>query len=330
MRQILQSLILGAGAWLVIKDQMSSGGMIAASVLMGRALAPIDAAIGQWGVLLRTRQSWFRVSMFMRNWTEDSERLELPRPKGRIRVEGVTAGPPGKRIHILRNISFEMRPGRALGVVGNSGAGKSSLAKILMNAWQPAAGRVLLDDAPIGQYDPDRLGSWIGYLPQAVRLMDGTIAQNIARFDPDATAEEVIEAAQVAGAHKMILSFPQGYDSRVNPEDPDLSGGQMQRIGLARALFRNPPVIILDEPNSNMDNEGSNDLNTAIVEMKARGSAIMVMAHRPSAIESCDDIMVIDRGVIRSFGPKSTIITHGTGAASAARSSGINKDKPHV
>ncbi|MEP3666641.1 MAG: type I secretion system permease/ATPase [Roseibium sp.] len=308
LRQILQSLILGAGAWLVILDQMSAGGMIAASVLMGRALAPVDAAIGQWGVLQRTRQSWQRVNMFLRNWQGEEERMELPRPAGNVKVEGVTTGPPGKRIHVLRNMNFQMVPGRALGVVGQSGAGKSSVAKLLMNNWQPAAGRVLLDEAPINQYDPDLLGSYIGYLPQDVRLMDGTIAQNIARFDPEATPEEIIDAAETSGAHKLILSLPDGYDTRINPEDPDLSGGQMQRIGLARALFKNPPVVILDEPNSNMDAEGSADLTAAIQKMKARGSAIMIMAHRPSAIEACDDIMVLDQGMVRVFGPKEKVI----------------------
>jgi ATP-binding cassette subfamily C protein len=177
-----------------------------------------------------------------------------------------------------------------------------------MANWHPTIGRVLLDDAPINQYDPDVLGSYIGYLPQAVRLMDGTIAENIARFDPDAKSEDIIAAAQVSGAHKLILSLPCGYDTRINPESPDLSGGQMQRIGLARALYGNPPVVILDEPNSNMDAEGSDDLTRAIRVMKERGSAVMIMAHRPSAIEACDDIMVMEHGAIKAFAPKDKIL----------------------
>lgn len=312
LRQILQSLILGAGAWLVIADAMTPGGMIASSVLMGRALAPVDAVIGQWGAMQRGWQSWGRVKAFLKGWSDDAERTELPRPAGHVRVEGVTAGPPGKRIQVLRNLNFEVRPGRALGVVGPSGAGKSSLARVIMGTWMPLAGRVTLDAAPIQQYEPDRLGSCIGYLPQAVRLMDGTIAQNIARFDPEARDEDVIAAAVTAGAHEMILSFPNGYDTRINPEDPDLSGGQMQRIGLARALYLDPPVIILDEPNSAMDGDGSARLNAAIRTMKARGSAIVIMAHRPSAIEECDDIMVMDQGQIRVFGPKGNIVMNGS------------------
>jgi ATP-binding cassette subfamily C protein len=234
---------------------------------------------------------------------------ELPRPRALLEVSSATVIPPGEHHATLRMVSFRLDPGQALGVIGPSGAGKSTLARALTGAWPTAGGFIRLDGATIDQYDPDRLGQYIGYLPQKVNLFDGTIAENISRLDPNARADDIVAAARQAAAHEMILQLPKGYDTRLSSTGGRLSGGQIQRIGLARALYGNPVILVLDEPNSNLDNEGSIALNEAIRAMKADGRAVLIMAHRPAAIRECDLLLVLDGGVVRSFGPRDDVLS---------------------
>ena len=315
-RLFLQSAMLGLAAWLVLRQELSAGAMIAASVLMGRALQPVEQAVGHWSVATRARQARLRLAELLANAPPLAPRTELPRPQGLVEVQGLTLVPPGGTGAVLRNLSFTLPPGQALGVIGPSGAGKSSLARALTGVWRPVEGRIRLDGATLDQHDPDRLGSYIGYLPQRVTLFDGTIADNIARLQPGAEAAAVVAAARAAAAHEMILRLPQGYDTPVAGLGSQLSGGQIQRIGLARALYGDPVLLILDEPNANLDTEGSQALNLAIRTAKARGAAVLVMAHRPQAIQECDLLLVLHEGAAAAFGPRDTVLRE------AARSAG--------
>lgn len=308
-RQFLQSAMLGLGAYLVLKGQMTAGGMIAASILMGRALAPIELAVGQWSMVQSAQKSWKNLAELLGRVPVRRPLTELPRPRALLEVSSATVIPPGEHHATLRMVSFRLDPGQALGVIGPSGAGKSTLARALTGAWSTAGGFIRLDGATIDQYDPDRLGQYIGYLPQKVNLFDGTIAENIARLDPNSRPEDIVAAAKQAAAHEMILQLPKGYDTRLSSTGGRLSGGQIQRIGLARALYGNPVILVLDEPNSNLDNEGSIALNEAIRAMKADGRAVLIMAHRPAAIRECDLLLVLDGGVVRSFGPRDDVLS---------------------
>ena len=308
-RQFLQSAMLGLGAYLVLKGQMTAGGMIAASILMGRALAPIELAVGQWSMVQSAQKSWKNLAELLGRVPVRRPLTELPRPRALLEVSSATVIPPGEHHATLRMVSFRLDPGQALGVIGPSGAGKSTLARALTGAWTTAGGYIRLDGATIDQYDPDRLGQYIGYLPQKVNLFDGTIAENIARLDPNSRPEDIVAAAKQAAAHEMILQLPKGYDTRLSSTGGRLSGGQIQRIGLARALYGNPVILVLDEPNSNLDNEGSIALNEAIRAMKADGRAVLIMAHRPAAIRECDLLLVLDGGVVRSFGPRDDVLS---------------------
>ncbi|MGL6208238.1 MAG: type I secretion system permease/ATPase [Paracoccaceae bacterium] len=307
-RLFLQSAMLGLGAWLVLQGQLTAGAMIAASILMGRALAPIEMAIGQWAVAQRASEAWHRLAQLLSRVPVAQPRTALPRPQALLEVEGVTIAPPGEQTATLRMISFNLKPGQALGVIGPAGSGKSTLAKALTGVWHPLAGKIRLDGAAIDQYDPDVLGRLIGYLPQRITLFDGTIAENIARLDAQPDSERVIEAARKADAHDMIVRLPQGYDTRVSAAGGRLSGGQMQRIGLARALYGDPVLLILDEPNSNLDNAGSVALNAAIRTMKGEGKSVLIMAHRPAAIQECDLLLVLEDGMRRAFGPRDQVL----------------------
>lgn len=307
-RLFLQSAMLGLGAWLVLQHQLTAGAMIAGSILMGRALAPIETAVGQWAAAQRAHEGWHRLSELLLRMPVALPRTVLPRPKALLEVEGISVAPPGETIPILRMVSFRLEPGLAIGVIGASGSGKSTLAKALTGVWRPLAGKVRLDGATLDQYEPDVLGRFIGYLPQRITLFEGTIADNIARLDRQPDSAAVVAAAKKADAHDMILRLPNGYDTRVSASGGRLSGGQMQRIGLARALYGDPVVLILDEPNSNLDNEGSAALNAAIRAMKAEGTSVLIMAHRPAAIQECDLLLVLENGIRKGIGPRDQIL----------------------
>jgi ATP-binding cassette subfamily C protein len=308
MRLFLQSAMLGLGAFLVLRGELSAGAMIAASILMGRALAPVEQAIGGWDAIHRGRQGWRALARLLGEVPPEPKRTAMPVPAARLIADNLSVVPPGEKIATLRMVSFTLEPGQALGVIGQSGSGKTTLARAVNGVWGAAAGRLRLGGVPVEQYDPDRLGRLIGHLPQRVTLFDGTIAENIARFDPDARDEDIVRAAQRAAAHEMIVNFPDGYDTRVTAAGGRLSGGQIQRIGLARALYGDPVLLVLDEPNSNLDNEGSEALNAAIRAAKADGRSVIIMAHRPAAIRECDLILILDGGQRRAFGPRDEVL----------------------
>jgi PrtD family type I secretion system ABC transporter len=308
LRLFLQSAMLGLGAYLALRGAVSPGAMIAGSVLMGRALAPIELGLGQWAMVQRAIKGWHSLAELLTKVPPEVERMALPQPAARLEVQALAVVPPGESRAQLRNVSFRVEPGQAIGVIGPSGSGKSTLAKALTGAWKPAAGTVRLDGAALDQYDPDVLGRHFGYLPQRVQLFDGTIAQNIARLAEEPDAEKVVAAAKKAAAHEMIVNLPDGYDTRVSAGGGRLSGGQMQRVALARALYDTPVIVILDEPNSNLDNEGSVALNQAIKALKAAGQSVLIMAHRPAAIQECEMLLVIDKGVQTACGPKDKVL----------------------
>lgn len=307
-RLFLQSAMLALGAYLVLQNQLTPGAMIAGSILMGRALAPVEQTIGQWEMLQRAVRGWRDLGELLAEIPQEPERMPLPKPKAKLDVAQLTVVPPGEQQASLRMITFNIEPGQAVGVIGASGAGKSTLARALTGVWRPAGGRIRLDGATLDQYDPDVLGQHIGYLPQRVTLFDGTIAENIAKLSLQPDPEAVVVAAKKAGAHEMILKLPAGYDTRVSAAGGRLSGGQIQRIGLARAMYGDPVLLVLDEPNSNLDNLGSAALNTAIRQMKEDGKSVMIMAHRPAAIQECDLLLVLDGGARKAFGPRDEVL----------------------
>ncbi len=307
-RQMLQSAMLGLGAYLVLQNELTPGAMIAGSILMGRALAPIELAIGQWPLVERGRKGWQNLAQLLGEIPPEEPRTELPRPRAKLDVQQLTVVPPGESQAALRLVSFAIEPGQAVGVIGPSGSGKSTLARALTGIWRPAGGKIRLDGATLDQYGADVLGQHIGYLPQRVALFDGTIAENIARLSPSPDAEKVVAAAKKADAHEMILKLPDGYDTKVTGAGGRLSGGQMQRIGLARAMYGDPVLLVLDEPNSNLDNEGSEAVNRAIRGFKSEGKAVLIMAHRPAAIRECDMLLVIEEGTRSAFGPRDEVL----------------------
>jgi PrtD family type I secretion system ABC transporter len=328
-RLFLQSAMLGLGAYLVLINQLSPGAMIAGSILLGRALAPVEMIVGQWPAFQRGREGWRRLSVLLGQVPQEAPRTQLPKPRARLIADQVTVIPPGEKQAALRMISFDVKPGQAVGVIGTSGAGKSTLARVLTGVWQPAAGKIRLDGAALDQYEPDVLGQHIGYLPQRVQLFDGTIKENIARMSMTPDDAGVVKAAQRAAAHEMILKLPDGYDTRVSGTTGRLSGGQIQRIGLARAMYGDPVVLVLDEPNSNLDNDGSVALNSAIKTLKAEGKIVFIMAHRPAAIQECDTLLVIENGVRRAFGPKDEVMAdmvknHGEIKRNAGKAGGVS------
>ncbi len=307
LRLFLQSAMLGLGAYLVLLDQMTPGAMIAGSILLGRALAPVEMLLNQWPVVQRAQKGWGTLAELLGTVSPEPQRTALPQPKAKLIAKALTVVPPGERQAALRNVNFELRPGEAMGVIGPSGAGKSTLARAITGVWRPAGGTIRLDAAALDQYEPAVLGMHIGYLPQRVVLFDGTISENIARLNQPDDAK-VVAAAQKAAAHQMILELPQGYDTVISSGKQRLSGGQIQRIGLARALYNDPVIVVLDEPNSNLDNDGNQALNAAIKAIKAEGRAVMIMAHRPAAIQECDTLLVIDNGTATAFGPKDEVL----------------------
>ena len=308
LRLFLQSAMLALGAWLVLQNELTAGAMIAASILLGRALAPVELLIGQWELVSRASKGWKALGRLLTAIPAEKPRTELPKPRAMLDVSQATVVPPGESQASLRMISFRLEPGQAMGVIGPSGAGKSTLARALTGVWHTAGGRIRLDGAAIDQYDPDTLGRYVGYLPQRVTLFDGTIAENISRLAQAPDAQAVVAAAKKAAAHEMILKLPDGYDTAVAAAGGRLSGGQIQRIGLARALYDEPVLLVLDEPNSNLDNEGSEALNKAIRAMKEAGGAVLIMAHRPAAIQECEMLMVLDGGMRKAFGPRDEVL----------------------
>ena len=307
-RLFLQSAMLGLGAYLVLQNELTPGAMIAGSILLGRALAPIEMSIGQWPLVQRAFKGWDSLAALLGQVQPESPRTPLPKPRALLEIQQVSVVPPGERQAALKNVTFTVQPGQAVGVIGASGAGKSTLARALTGTWRTAGGKIRLDGAALEQYAPEVLGQHVGYLPQRVQLFDGTISENIAKLSQTPDAEQVVIAAKKADAHDMILKLPNGYDTRVSSSGGRLSGGQMQRIGLARAMYGDPVVLVLDEPNSNLDNEGSEAVNTAIRGMKAAGKAILIMAHRPAAIKECDMLLMLEHGALRAYGPKEKVL----------------------
>lgn len=308
LRLFLQSAMLGLGAYLVIRGELTPGAMIAASILLGRALAPIEMSISQWPLVQRARQGWNDLSELLAAVPPEDARTALPRPVGRIDVQKATVVPPGERHAVLKALSFSLPAGKAMGVIGTSGAGKSSLARALTGVWPVISGSIRLDGATLDRYDPHELGNLIGYLPQRVQLFDGTVAENIARMSLSPDDAAVVSAAKKASAHEMILALPDAYETRVTPNGGRLSGGQIQRIGLARAMYGDPVLLVLDEPNSNLDDKGSQALNAAIRALKAEGRSAIIIAHRPAAIRECDLLLMIEDGIGRAFGPRDDVL----------------------
>jgi len=308
IRLLLQSAMLGLGALLVLRNELTPGAMIAGSILLGRALAPLEQVIGQWGAVQRAKRGWDNIASLLGEVPPEQPRTALPRPKARLAVEKLVIVPPGDSQAALKNVSFAITPGQALGVIGPSGAGKSTLARALTGVWRPAQGKVRLDGAALDQYSPGVLGQLIGYLPQKVQLFDGTIAENISRLAPEPDARAIVEAAKRADAHEMILKLPDGYETRVTASGGRLSGGQIQRIGLARAMYGDPVVLILDEPNANLDNAGSEAVNSAIRRFKSEDKAVIVIAHRPAVIKECDMLLMLEHGATRAFGPRDKVL----------------------
>ena len=308
LRMVLQSAMLGIGAYLVIQEEASPGIIIAGAILAGRALAPVDQAIAQWRGFVSARQSWKRLGSLLAELPETPEPMALPSPFKSLSVEKVGAVAPGKTTQILHNISFSVKMGHILGIIGPSASGKSSLARLLVGAWKPAGGRVCLDGASLEQWSPEALGPHIGYLPQDVELFAGTVGQNIARFDPDASPEAIVAAARAAGTHEMITTLAEGYDTDIGEQGQDLSAGQRQRVALARALYGDPFLIVLDEPNSNLDAEGEAALMRALMAVRMRGGIVILIAHRAGTLTSVDSLLVLAQGRVVQHGPRDTVL----------------------
>jgi len=306
-RIILQSLILGVGAWLAVLQEISPGMMIAGSILLGRALAPIDQMVGAWRGFATVRTQYGRLSTLLERIPTDKETMSLPDPVGRLSVESVIVAAPGSRTPILRGVSFALEAGESLGVIGSSASGKSTLARALLGIWPALSGKVRLDSADIFAWDREELGPHIGYLPQDIELFDGTIAENIARFNL-VDSGRVVEAAKLVGVHELILRLPEGYDTVIGGNGGVLSGGQRQRIGLARALYGSPCLVVLDEPNSNLDDRGEQELVAAIQRMKAQGTTVVIITHRPQVLQFVDKILVLGNGSVVDFGVRGLIL----------------------
>ncbi len=307
-RMALQSGVLALGAWLVINNMASAGIIIASSILVARALAPAELAIANWRGFVQARQSWARLSELFARIPAVNEPHALPAPTQSLVVEGVSVVPPGTQRVVVQDLSFGLRAGQGLGIIGPSASGKSTLVRALVGVWPPARGKVRLDGAALDQWSSADLGPHIGFLPQEVELFAGTISENIARFDPAARSEDVIAAARAAGVHELILRLSEGYDTRIGESGAGLSAGQRQRIGLARALYGEPFLVILDEPNANLDNEGENALTRAILGVRERGGICIVVAHRPSALAAVDLILMMADGRGQAFGPKDEVL----------------------
>ena len=303
----LQSLVLGYAALLVVEGKITPGMMIAATILMGRALSPVQLVISVWKQWSSTRSAYHRLTELLEANPARQAGMSLPKPEGVMSVEAVTAAPPGSQVAVIKGLNFALQPGDALGIIGPSGSGKSTLARLLVGVWPAAVGKVRLDGADIFQWNKDELGPHIGYLPQDIELFAGTVAENIARFG-EVDSEQVIEAAKRAGVHDMILHFPKGYDTKLGDGGAGLSGGQKQRIGLARAMYGDPSLLVLDEPNSNLDDVGEQALLTAIIDLRRRGKTIVLITHRTSVLGVTNKLLLLRDGVAQAFGPSNEVL----------------------
>lgn len=303
LRQSMQVFIYGVGAWLTLEEKSTAGCMIAASIIMGRALAPVQMGIGSWKSMVEARGAWKRLDALLSK-PEEKEGMDLPAPSGKLHAEGVSFAIQGAPI--LRGINFALEPGESMGLIGPSGAGKSTLCRLILGIWPAAAGTVRLDGADVYTWDKQKLGPYIGYLPQDIELFPVSIAENIARMG-EVDSEAVIEAAKQAGVHELILNFPKGYDTRIGEGGVVLSGGQRQRIGLARALYKKPKLVILDEPNSNLDDEGERALVASWPKLKEQGTTLVVVSHKPSLLSGVDKILMLKEGQQVMFGPREAV-----------------------
>ncbi len=306
-RMLSQSLLLGLGAYLALNQEISPGMMIAGSLLLGRALAPIDMMVGSWKSFVDAKGQYTRLTEILQVPTQSIGRLKLPRPEGNLSVENLIVIPPGSNSACLKGVSFDLAAGDALGIIGPSAAGKTSLARSILGVWPARAGLVRLDGADINQWDRNDLGPHLGYLPQDIELFPGTIANNIGRFSRS-DSEKIIDASKTAGIHDMILKLPEGYDTLIGSSGGALSAGQKQRVGLARAIYDNPKLIILDEPNSNLDEQGERDLLNALRKLKESGSTIIVITHRTSILTLVDKLLMMRDGLVTNFGGRDVVL----------------------
>ncbi|WP_245480875.1 type I secretion system permease/ATPase [Mesorhizobium sp. M1E.F.Ca.ET.041.01.1.1] len=307
LRMLLQSSMLGIGAWLVIEQQATAGVIIAASILSGRALAPVDLAIANWKGFAGARQGWQRLTKVLAALPAEAEPMLLPAPSANVMMHNVAIMAPGSQRLLVQDASFAMEAGHALGIIGPSGSGKSTLVRALVGAWLPVVGRIKLDGADLDQWSQAERGRHIGYLPQDVELFAGTVADNIARFETDADPAAIIAAAKAAGAHDLIVGFRQGYETEIGEHGEALSAGQRQRIALARALYRDPFLVVLDEPNSNLDMDGEQALVRAMLGVRERGGVVVIVAHRPNVLAAVDFVLAMSHGRIHEFGPKDKV-----------------------
>ena len=304
-----QSLILGLGAYLVIEREISPGLMIAGSILMGRALAPIDMIIGNWKGFINARDQYYRLTSLLKQASIDKEHMLLPNPEGHIQLENIIIIPPEGKIPAIKGLNLNIEKGDIVGIIGPSGAGKSTLARAILGIWKTSAGSVRLDGSDVFNWDREHLGKFIGYLPQDIELFEGTIGENIARFG-EIEPERVVEAARMADVHELILRMPDGYDTVIGNAGGNLSGGQRQRIGLARALYGNPVLIVLDEPNSNLDEQGEIALERALIKLKQKNSTVIIITHRSSVLSKVDKLLALDDGLLVAYGIKDQVIAH--------------------
>ena len=302
-----QSIMLGIGAYLVITHEINPGLLMAGSLLLGRALAPIDQMIGSWKGFVAAKVQYDRLSKVMDDLNKEPERMPLPAPEGHIQVENLVVAPPGAKAPVIRNISFAAPAGSIVGIVGPSAAGKSTLVRAIMGIWPPQHGVVRLDGADFHSWDKHALGPYVGYLPQDIELFEGSISENIARFDK-VDPDKVVQAAQMAGVHEMILMLSDGYDTVIGSDGVNLSGGQRQRIGLARAIYGNPRLIVLDEPNSNLDDVGERALGVALQKLKETGATVFIVSHRPNILSRLDRVLVMSAGTISLYGDRDRVI----------------------
>lgn len=307
LRVMFQSLILGLGAYLAINMEVTPGMMIAASIIMGRALAPLDLIIGSWKGFSSARSSYERIEGLLNDFPKDKEYMQLPAPKGEITLENVVVIPPSGTVPSLKGISMKIEKGDVVGIIGPSAAGKSSLARVMLGLWPLSNGVARIDKADISQWDREDLGKYVGYLPQDIELFEGTVSQNIARFG-EVEPEKVVEAASKAGVHEMILKLNEGYDTKIGPGGASLSGGQRQRIGLARALYNNPVFVVLDEPNSNLDDVGEAALVEAIKTLRAGGTTVVIITHRTNVLQATNKLALINNGVLELYGNTNDVL----------------------